>query len=43
MDGNLQGFQIEGVTKLKDGVLQLRIPSLEETEGKAEKPEKSRS
>lgn len=42
MEGNLQGFQIEGVTKLKDGVLKVRIPSLEEAEEKVEKPQKSR-
>ena len=27
MEGNVQGFQIEGVTKLKDGLLEVRIPS----------------
>jgi hypothetical protein len=38
-EGNLQGLQIEGVTQLEDGVLEVRIPSPEE----AEKPQKSRS
>lgn len=27
MEGNVQGFQIEGVTKLEDGLLEVRIPS----------------
>jgi hypothetical protein len=42
VEGNLQGFQVEGVTKLKDGVLKVRIPSLEEAEENAQKPQKSR-
>ena len=25
--GNLQGFQIEGVTKLEDAVLKIRVPA----------------
>jgi hypothetical protein len=27
MEGNVQGFQIEGATKVKDGLLEVRIPS----------------
>jgi hypothetical protein len=29
MEGNLQGFQIEGVTQIGDGTLKVRIPSPE--------------
>jgi hypothetical protein len=41
-EGNLKGFQIEGVTQLEDGLLEVQIPSPEDTPGKAEKPQKSR-
>ena len=30
MEGNLQGVQIHGVTRLEDGVLKIRVPSPEE-------------
>jgi hypothetical protein len=42
MEGNLQGFQIEGVTQLEGGVLKIRVPPPENTEEKSEKPQKSR-
>jgi hypothetical protein len=29
MEGNLQGFQVHGVTRLEDGVLKIRVPSPE--------------
>ena len=29
MEGNLQGVQIEGVTKLEDAVLKIRVPAPE--------------
>lgn len=29
LEGNLQGVQIEGVTRLEDGVLKIRVPTLE--------------
>ena len=32
MEGNLQGFQIHGVTKLEDGVLKIPVPSPEKAE-----------
>jgi hypothetical protein len=50
MEGNFQGFQIEGVTQLGDSLLKIRIPSpfknkepeRSRPEEKAEKPQKSR-
>jgi hypothetical protein len=41
LEGNVQGVQIAGVTRIEDGVLKIRVPSSEETEEKAEKPQKS--
>ena len=38
MEGNFQGFEIEGVTKLEDGVLKIRIPA----PFKNQEPERSR-
>jgi hypothetical protein len=32
MEGNFQGFQIEGVTQVRDGALNVRIPSPEAVE-----------
>lgn len=42
LEGNVQGVQIAGVTKVEDGVLKIQVPSPEETGEKAEKPQKSR-
>lgn len=42
MEGNLQGFQIEGVTQLEDGVLKIPVPSPDNLK-KAEKPQKNRT
>jgi hypothetical protein len=41
MEGNLQGFQIQGVTQLGDALLKIPVPSPDDLK-KAEKPQKSR-
>ena len=40
-EGNLQGFQIQGVTKLGDDFLKIPVPSPDNLK-KAESPQKSR-
>jgi hypothetical protein len=42
MEGNLQGFQVHGVTKLEDGVLKIRVPSPEtDAEPERSRPEEN--
>jgi hypothetical protein len=42
MEGNLQGVQVHGVTRLGDDLLTIRVPPQEEAKEKSEKPQKSR-
>jgi hypothetical protein len=41
LEGNLQGFQVHGVTRLEDGMLKIPIPSPDNLK-KAGRPQKSR-
>jgi hypothetical protein len=42
MEGNFKGFEVDGVTLLEDGVLEIRIPSPQKIKERAEKLQKSR-